>query len=1082
MFDLKWSYNNKFIFTFFDREKNQVSFSCFDSFSTTNFSQFSILNELVENGLAEIQNGSVHVETLQILSLEEIDKCILNLPDLYPYELVIRSFGQLNQDTFKYIYSFFEFYPHGNLLPSSHDGPCVIISDRVYLLSLNQYKLCNAIDDFNSLPTQQKTFSNNLFKFSSIKELSKDSSSILDAYLNSQTVIHPDKIHIHLEYNNNTLEIIPVIDTPNQDKFLNSFDTFSEIRDNYAFTEGINNTTRILFNPQQKNALRKIKKFRKINDNELISSIVEKPSNYFDDDIIDISVFYSDRVKEIGVYKPKFYPFICPYKSQWIPGFETKDINGTSTKLFIKSIDDLNELERSILLAESQNSTVILWKNNEIPIETAKKGFEIAKKQLKNPEVPSITKEAAVAEKVLIIKENAEYLEYCEEIKIDQNIKYSFFQINNLNSNVNLKKHQVEGIAWLQSISTNFPGCLLADDMGLGKTLQVLYFIEWHSQFKNSTKPYLVVAPLSLLENWQNEYQKYFCPPSLDIFLLYGNVSIEKYFSEESVRILNKKHLILTNYETVKSYQFNICAVDFSVVVLDEAQKIKTPGTLVTNVSKALKSDFKVAMTGTPVENTLLDIWSIMDFALPGFLGNAKEFAKEYLHSLKNESTDIIELGKRLRAKIGFFINRRIKSDVLIDLPIKHDDQNSKIERAMPQIQIDRYKMEIELCKSSVLENNSNPNKILLSLNRIKAISDHPFLPDSQLLKYSSKELIASSAKLQVVIELLNKISSVQEKVIIFTDRKEIQKMLQKVISDSFDVFPSIINGDSPVIQLNSKKAELSRQQTIDYFQNKVGFNVIIMSQLAAGIGLNVTAANHVIHYSRHWNPAKESQATDRVYRLGQEREVFVYYPMAVSAEFRSFDLVLDNLLNRKKTLANSTLFPTEQVEINPDDLYRKIFGEDLTSPFIPLQFDDIDKLNPDLFEALIAALYLKMGYSTFLTPFSNDKGADVVVIGERTNYLIQVKQSKNAILNNAVQEIATSKAFYEKIFNVSFNLVVATNSYLSESAKVLADLNNVLIIDRVFLKEKLSQHPLSMIDLHKQEQFRMKSVSNSII
>ena len=380
--------------------------------------------------------------------------------------------------------------------------------------------------------------------------------------------------------------------------------------------------------------------------------------------------------------------------------------------------------------------------------------------------------------------------------------------------------------------------------------------------------------------------------------------------NQQDAKRLQSKQIILTNYETVRSYQISLGLVDFSIIALDEAQKIKTPGTQITNASKALKADFKIAMTGTPVENTLVDIWCLMDFAVPGLLGNAKDFAKVYQKPLGDEGTDIKALTEQLRSNIGVFIKRRLKSDVAKDLPNKYDNANSRIKKVMPTIQLDRYKLEIEMANDSDLEGIEKRNQKLKSLWAVRDISDHPFLLESQILNFSSEELISSSSKLQITKGILADIKSKNEKVIIFADRRETQKMLQKIVYDTFGIFTSIINGDTPATKQLEGKSKLSRQQTIDRFQSEEGFNVIIMSPIAAGVGLNVIKANHIIHYTRHWNPAKEDQATDRAYRIGQKKDVFVYYPMAIFPEemkdesgnrLKSFDEILDTLLKNKK-------------------------------------------------------------------------------------------------------------------------------------------------------------------------------------
>jgi SNF2 family DNA or RNA helicase len=512
-----------------------------------------------------------------------------------------------------------------------------------------------------------------------------------------------------------------------------------------------------------------------------------------------------------------------------------------------------------------------------------------------------------------------------------------------LEKSISLMSHQKEGVSWLQALfKGNFAGSLLADDMGLGKTLQLLYFIEWHSQHFSDNKPYLIVAPVSLLENWEAEHQKFFSPKSLPLLKLYDSISLlltkenVPFQNQQDAKRLQSKQIILTNYETVRSYQISLGLVDFAIITLDEAQKIKTPGTQITNACKALKADFKIAMTGTPVENTLVDIWCLMDFAVPGLLGNTKDFAKKYQKPLGNKDTDIKALTEQLRNSIGVFIKRRLKIDVAKDLPTKHDGHSSKIKKVMPTIQLNRYKQEIEIANNINLEGVEKRNQKLKSLWAIRDISDHPFLLDGQILNSTSEELISSSSKLQTTIGVLVDIKSKSEKVIIFADRKETQRMLQKVVHNTFGIITNIINGDTPSTKQQEDKSKLSRQQTIDRFQSEQGFNVIIMSPIAAGIGLNVTKANHIIHYTRHWNPAKEDQATDRAYRIGQKKDVFVYYPMAIFPEemkdengskSKSFDEVLDILLNNKKALASNTLFPTDQVEITPDELFKSIFG-----------------------------------------------------------------------------------------------------------------------------------------------------------
>jgi SNF2 family DNA or RNA helicase/HJR/Mrr/RecB family endonuclease len=1085
-----WNHHNAFSFFILDDSGNRIPVSNWEQHQEDYLPQLSILNELLDNGFAEHTTDSCEVDATEILNLNEIDKQVLGLPRNYPYEIYIQSDGQLNQSSFKFKFGFYAFTPNGNRLQAKRNGAVVEIEEQQYLLSTNQFLICEALENFNSLSETERTFHNNLKCFADIKTLSNNAASLLDSYLQSQNVFHPDKIKIDLEFTDGILEIIPTIEIENQTGFVHALDQFPRIKDVYAVAER-NGTTRVVIDDKQKEQLEKVKSNRKISDNKTISEIVEHPEQFFDGDTIDLSVFYSERVKEIGIYKPKFYPFVCPYKSEWIPGIAIKDKVHGEKKIRFKTENELDDFENEKKEALKVGKKSFEWKGTEIPIDDAEKFIRVARKQFAKPKEPVRKEERENADEVLIIKENAEFLEYIEGRTQPTEINHSFSQIGNLNSSIGLKQHQVEGIAWLQTLHTqNLGGCLLADDMGLGKTLQLLYFIEWHSQLNNHSKPYLIVSPVSILENWENEYERFFSPNSLTLRKLYGKIDLKKDFDKpinnKQARNLQYKHIILTNYETLREYQAALCLVDFAVVVLDEAQKIKTPGTLVTNVSKALKADFKIAMTGTPVENTLVDLWCIMDFSVPGLLGNAKDFAKEFQNPLKDEETNVKELGELLRNKIGVFIKRRLKKDVAKDLPFKIEHNTSFYQREMPSVQLERYKVEMELAKSADLTGADRRNQILKSLWAIRDISDHPFLVDSQIGNFKTEELINASAKLQVVRDILEEVRAKNEKVILFADRKETQKLLQRVIYDSFGIFPSIVNGDTPSTKKLEGKSKLSRQQTIDRFQSEEGFNVIVMSQLAAGVGLNVTKANHVIHYTRHWNPAKEQQATDRAYRIGQTKDVHVYYPMAVfpsdmlddnGKRQESFDEILNKLLVLKTALAANTLFPTEQAEVRPDEIFGDVFGFKADSKSTPLTIEQVDKLNPNLFEAYIAALYKAKGFVVHLTPNSNDKGADVVAIGPDESFLIQAKQTKSTVDNSAVQEIFTAKNYYKEKFNENFKLIVITNGEFTSSAETLSRTNYVHLTRRNELQKLISECNVTIQEVTKHESQRMQRI-----
>ena len=801
----------------------------------------------------------------------------------------------------------------GNILVKGRDK---------YLLNEAQYALLNRVDAFNSTPEEDKTTDYNLRCFAEIKALAEQAGCQLDSYLENENVYAPERIKIEIGRDDEGFTVEPAVDIEENDKFQTYFDKMRKVQAQYPVQRENGERVRIVLNKEQKENLHYLKEqCGKHKTREEIQKMIEQPTEYFDPNAFDLSELYSDRVIEIGVYKPKFYPFICPYKSCWIAGASVETPQNGTTKVTINNEEELEKLKREIQSAKENKKGIVEYNNTQLDIEDAMFLAQTAEKQLKDPSQPAKveSENGNEARNVLIIEENAEELGFAvKERIIEKGDKYTLFTDPFLQEGFSLKDHQKEGVAWLQHLyKSKASGCLMADDMGLGKTLQILYLIDWHSRKYANHKPYLIVAPISLLENWKNEYERFFMQPRMKINMLTSK-DVTRKFDKSIVDKMQKMDIILTNYESLRISQLNFCAVEFDVVALDEAQKIKSPGTLVTNAAKALKCNFKIAMTGTPVENSLLDLWCIMDFCVPGLLGNAKAFAAQYQNPLKKEDTDIVALGNEVHDKLGVYFMRRLKKDAAKDLP---DKIELKEKVLMPPVQKEAYASVVNDYTSGI-----QPN-MLVTIMHLREVSEHPYLYDSTLLNHETDEIVDTSARLQATIKFLDEIKKKEEKVIIFVERKETQKMLQKLCLKRYGIITKIINGDTPSIVKRNMPNKQSRQSSIDEFQAVDGFNVIIMSPVAAGMGLNVTAANHVIHYSRHWNPAKENQATDRAYRIGQTKDVFVYYPMAVRSDIKSFDETLDDLLSRKTSLATSTIFPTERVEVKQEELGQMLFG-----------------------------------------------------------------------------------------------------------------------------------------------------------
>lgn len=879
------------------------------------------LATLVDNGHAKFYKSECTVPFENIYLLDDDERAILGVPQLYNKAMRLRGEGMLNSQDFQYKIELLSHIPDGELITHERGGNIILTKDGTYLLSEAQYELINRVEAFNCIPEEQKTTDFNLRQFADIKELAAQSGCELDSYLQNENVYAPNRMKIEIGRDEDGFLIEPAIDIEENCKFQHTFDRMRRVQGVYPVERENGERVRVVLNPEQKENLTHIKNGGRHKTREEIQSIVEHPTAYFDPDVFDLTELYSDRVIEIGIYKPKFYPFVCPYKSCWIAGATIETPQNGTTKLAIESEQELDNLKQAIKDAVEKNHGIVEYQDTQIDIDDARFLAETAEKQLRTPNQPIKVEgnQDDESRKVLIIKENAEEMDFAvKERIIERGDKYTLFKDPFLNEKYQLKSHQEEGVAWLQHLyKSKASGCLMADDMGLGKTLQILYFIDWHSRKFDNHKPYLIVAPVSLLENWENEYGRFFESPRLNMVRLTSK-NVPRQFDKAIVAKMQEMDIILTNYESLRISQLNFCAVDYDIVALDEAQKIKSPGTLVTNAAKALKGTFKIAMTGTPVENSLLDLWCIMDFCVPGLLGNAKAFASQYQTPLKKEDTDIVALGNEIHDKMGLYFMRRLKRDAAKDLPEKIE---LKQQMEMPTVQSDTYKHVVNEYVSG-----AQPN-MLLTIMDIREVSEHPYLYDSTLSQRTIHELTDTSARLQVTIAFLDRIKARNEKAIIFAERKETQKMLWRVCHERYGIAAKVINGDTPSIVTRQLPNKQSRQTSIDEFQSVDGFNVIIMSPVAAGMGLNVTAANHVIHYSRHWNPAKENQATDRAYRIGQEKDVFVYYPMAVSKDFKSFDETLDDLLSRKTSLATFTIFPTERVEVKQEELGQMLFG-----------------------------------------------------------------------------------------------------------------------------------------------------------
>ncbi len=472
------------------------------------------------------------------------------------------------------------------------------------------------------------------------------------------------------------------------------------------------------------------------------------------------------------------------------------------------------------------------------------------------------------------------------------------------------KKHQELGLTWLQRHwIEGSRGAMLCDDMGLGKTFQALAFCLWLREQMDegslSQKPLLVVAPVGLLRNWEAEISEHLFAPGLGDFVrAYGDNlkglkrgrHLDGTAGLDTAKLSGAK-LVLANYEAVSDYQLSFGAVPFAAVVLDEAQKIKSPKARMTHAVKALNTDFTVAMTGTPVENRMADLWCIADAVQPGALADLKEFSARY----ETEDGDVQGLRQKIWQEESAvhqhkpnLLLRRLKSEILDGLPPKHEHL---LKIPMPSRQLDAYE------RALAMRDISGPEGTLGMIHGLRRASLHPSLVEGGV---KSDELkFEDSARFSAMISILDKIAPTGEKVLIFLESIDLQDadQLPLLLQRRYGLkrSPMVING-----QVSTE----ARQDRVNAFQREAGFDVMLLSPKAGGVGLTLTAANHVIHLSRWWNPAVEDQCSDRVYRIGQTKPVHIYYPLAVvpGAEEHSFDWQLQMLMERKRKLALNLL------------------------------------------------------------------------------------------------------------------------------------------------------------------------------
>ena len=448
-----------------------------------------------------------------------------------------------------------------------------------------------------------------------------------------------------------------------------------------------------------------------------------------------------------------------------------------------------------------------------------------------------------------------------------------------------LRPYQERGFSWMyHNMALGF-GSIIADDMGLGKTLQVITLIlKLKNEGELKKERVLIVVPTGLLSNWMSEFEKF--APSLSAYVYHGATRDLANFDHD---------VLLTSYGVMRSDVNDIKKHKWAMMVIDEAQNIKNSNTHQSKAVKAVKAGVHIAMSGTPVENRLNEFWSIMDFVNKGYLGNEKQFAEQFANPIhKNGDLSVAELFRKVTAP---FTLRRLKTDksIINDLPDKIEQND--MAQLTPQ-QATLYEETLNKAMDAITQIDDTDNAqlfkrqglVLQMILALKQICNHP----TQFIKDGNSDPNISG-KTVMLLDLVRSIVDSGEKVLIFTQFKEMGSLLQLFIEQNLNTSPLFYHGGCSIKQ---------RNEIVERFQNNRSDRVLILSLKAAGTGLNLTAATHVIHYDLWWNPAVESQATDRAYRIGQHRNVIVHRFITKG----TFEERIDEMIQNKKELANMTV------------------------------------------------------------------------------------------------------------------------------------------------------------------------------
>ncbi len=446
-----------------------------------------------------------------------------------------------------------------------------------------------------------------------------------------------------------------------------------------------------------------------------------------------------------------------------------------------------------------------------------------------------------------------------------------------------LRPYQARGTSWLAFLGRWGLGACLADDMGLGKTIQTLALVQRHWE-ANGKKPVLLICPTSVVGNWGKEAERF--TPGLPVLAHHG---LKRTRGDALRKQVAGQALVLSSYALLHRDREALAKVDWGGVILDEAQNVKNPETKQSQAARALTAGYRIALTGTPVENHVGDLWAILEFLNPGFLGTQADFRRRFFVPIQAHRD--AEASARLKRLTGPFVLRRLKTDksIIADLP---DKLEMKVFCNLTKEQASLYEATVKASTETIFGAKDVRRKglILGLLSKLKQVCNHPaqFLGDNSPIP-------GRSGKLARLTEMLDEVLQAGDRALIFTQFTEMGDMIQRHLQDEFGREVLFLHGGVPAKR---------RDRMVARFQEASGPRLFLLSLKAGGTGLNLTAANHVFHFDRWWNPAVENQATDRAFRIGQTKNVQVHKFVCVG----TLEERIDEMIERKQKMAASVV------------------------------------------------------------------------------------------------------------------------------------------------------------------------------